>query len=248
MPTVIELQNDQLALPVRRRPALRRTLVAVVVLALLAAGFVLVTHRFSHADRSMFTADGITRVVIAHDAGSVTLVPSSSTGRVDVRTQRHWSFGKPGAVGHVDDGVLTITGGCPAPGIGNCRIDQTVSVPSGVTLQVRVDSGDVRASGLVLKAIDVDVKSGDLALDRVGAPRAAMSTDSGDVSATLLAVPAELTATSGAGNVTLTVPRQAYRIDADARAGQVRVGVEEDANSPAMITARTRSGNVTIQP
>jgi DUF4097 and DUF4098 domain-containing protein YvlB len=138
-------------------------------------------------------------------------------------------------------------------------------VPAGVALQAQLTSGDVAVSGL-RGPVSLAATSGDLRLsqlsgplrlrsnsgDIVGEALASAQVDAadndGDVSLAFAAVPAQVSATSDAGDVSVDVPRRVggYRVRAATAAGDRTVSVRQEAASTRAIVATSDAGDVAV--
>jgi DUF4097 and DUF4098 domain-containing protein YvlB len=146
----------------------------------------------------------------------------------------------------VKNGVLTLSGNCPHFGVGTCRVNYRVTVPTGVDVRVSISSGDITATDLDLARLDMLTDSGDIAAQDIDTRRLHAETSSGDVELSLSRSPEQVTAETSSGNVILTVPDGAYDVAADTSAGQVRISVGDDPNAARQLSAHSSSGDVTI--
>jgi hypothetical protein len=67
------------------------------------------------------------------------------------------------------------------------------------------------------------------------------------VNASFTRAPADIRATTGAGNVQLSVPEGSYRVDTDTGVGEVNVGVTQADDAPSRIVAETGAGQIDIR-
>ena len=249
MPTTIELPPETSA-PITRSRRRKALLVGVGVLGALgiAMGSLTIANQvMQQHDRSSFTATDVRALVVEVDSGNVTLVPTTGdTGQVDVDSTLEWTWGEPSTHHETVDGVLTITGDCPAVGLGNCSVDHRIAVPAGIDVDVTVRSGNITVAGLDLAVVDIRTDSGNISATDMSAPEFHGRTSSGNVTATFIDAPSIVTAESSSGNVNVTVPDEAYDVEADTSSGDVRVDVNDDPDASRQISANTSSGNVTI--
>jgi hypothetical protein len=61
-----------------------------------------------------------------------------------------------------------------------------------------------------------------------------------------LAIPADVEARTGTGSVDVTVPGDAYRVDASTGMGELKVGVANDPNATHRLALRSNMGRVTL--
>jgi DUF4097 and DUF4098 domain-containing protein YvlB len=249
MPTTIEIPTETTArsAPRRRgRTALLTTGAATGALALVIGALTVANHAMTERDNHEFTADNVRELVIDQDAGDVTLVAGSVAGEVRVETSRRWAWNKPGTGHTMVDGVLTLTGDCPAFGFGSCDVDQRVTVPAGTRVLVDVDAGSVHAANLDVAAFDVETDSGNIHAAGITVPTFRAGTSSGSVEASFTAPPKTVTAHTSSGHITLAVPDAVYNVDAGTSSGEVRIEVPQDPDSTRGISAHTSSGDVTV--
>jgi hypothetical protein len=133
--------------PRRGHPVRNTLLVGTGALLLLGGGAVVVADATRHHETTSFSASAIHEVVVDIDAGSVTLLPGVGPD-VHVTTTRDWSFRPATAGHHIDNGVLTITGDCPAFGFA-CGTSERVTVPAGIAVRVTTGAGRVVATNLM---------------------------------------------------------------------------------------------------
>jgi hypothetical protein len=250
MPTTVDLstENTSRTSPGRRRRRTPYVVAAVAVGGVLAvSGLAAVSSAMTQHDHATFAADGIRELVIHQDSGNVTLVTDPTAGHLQVTTSRNWSWQQPASAHTVKDGVLTVTSTCPDfPGLGACGVDQRVTVPSDVKVQVEVSAGNIDGAGLKLSSFGAHTDSGSIDATNMDVTAFSATTSSGSVHATLSRAPEHATAETSSGNIHLTVPDMPYQVHAGTSAGQVRIDVRDDPTASRSITAHTSSGNVTI--
>ncbi|MGO1973791.1 MAG: DUF4097 family beta strand repeat-containing protein [Propionibacteriaceae bacterium] len=109
---------------------------------------------------------------------------------------------------------------------------------------VHVDSGAVQVAG-VGAGLEVESSSGDITASSIsGDVLATSSSGAIDVS---LALPANLRATAKSGDVTVTVPKGPYRVNAEADSGDVTDDLSSDDSAEFAVEARTDSGNIHLR-
>jgi DUF4097 and DUF4098 domain-containing protein YvlB len=159
----------------------------------------------------------------------------------------------------VDSGNTEITGVASA----NVKASSGGVTVRGVAGAVNVDSdaGSVQVSDIGA-AVKVNAQSGRVTLDNVRAA-ASVQADSGTIEARGIGGAVDLRADSGtvnasltsqqnvraatdSGNVTVTVPRGAYRVKTSTDSGNVRGDVTSDSTGTHEIDLHTDSGNITL--
>ncbi|OLF18211.1 DUF4097 family beta strand repeat-containing protein [Actinophytocola xanthii] len=196
----------------------------------------------------------ITAVRFANDAGNITIRPGDSSS---VHREIHYEDERPGPTHRVEDGVLVLED-CPDDG---CWIDYELVVPEGVRVDGAVDSGhaEIRGAGEVnLRAssgdvtvedvrapVNVEVSRGNVTLDRI-AGTAQVRAASGNVSVGLAAAH-DVRVDASSGNVEVTVPDAAYRLDADAGGGHLDSDIQDDRSATHHLDLHTDSGNIEVR-
>ncbi len=244
-----------------------RTLGAVLALlvVLVAGGLAAANLVFDHANVERHTvAQAVREIVVRSDSGDVTLVRGR---RIAVRETQHYVFEKPMLELDVDAGVLTLDSRCDATSLITCYADLRVTVPPGVRVRVKADSGDVDVRRVDVREARLNSDSGDLRLELVGRQRLVRAhSDSGDVdlaatqardvdaqsdSGDVVVVgahPRRILAASDSGDVTVVVPAGAYAVDAQTDSGDVKIdGISRNDGAARSIEAQTDSGDVTLR-
>lgn len=206
--------------------------------------------------------------------GAVRRVEVDVTGSVHIRggaadeasLRRRSTFGvhRPTVRQDLVDGLLTIRVQCPGGISVVCdnRVDLVVPADAAVSVrglgthvtdvsgavEIRSSAGEVELVR-VAGRISADVGGGaingrDLRTTEVTADAAA-----GSVDLTFAVAPTDVDARSGAGSVIVTIPRgeEAYRVDADAGAGEDVVRVATDPASDRVIRANAGAGSVEVR-
>jgi hypothetical protein len=202
---------------------------SAAMLALIAASGVAwgAGHAFGGKRTETHTVTAPVRsVVLDVGVGHVELVNGS--GHVSVRDTREWGLRKPHVARAVRDGVLTVKASCPGGWFSRCSTNLRVSLPAGVSVQVRGGVGDVTGRGLQTSRADV-------------------KTNVGDVDLAFSQRPSRLRAESNVGDVSLAVPRGTYAVDTSVDVGDENVdALVQDGRAPAHITAVTNVGDATV--
>jgi hypothetical protein len=241
-----------------------------VATAVLASGVAAATLAACHADvsglqhrtRHYSVGQVQTLAVIAH-VGTVQ-VTGGGSAQATVTERLTFRHTAPVTTHRVSGGTLTLDSHCP--GGGACGVDYTITLPRSTTVRVTDSVGSIglrSLSGPVTAhtnagSINLDSLSGTItATGHVGSisgqklscRRATMHTSAGGVQASFTAAPANLTATTDVGTVTLRLPTTvAYAVNATASIGKTSVSVHRSASSPHVVTASVRTGSVTVEP
>lgn len=254
--------------PATRAPSATRRAVLgfgllFVVPAIAYTGAELVDRMSSVTVTTTAAYDG-TALAVDVASGNVAIAPSPDQ-RVHVTRRDHLGIVRPESSAEVRDGVVRLSGRCPAGVFSSCSVDYEVQVPAGLPVSVHASAGDVRASDLAGR-LDVTTSGGDVTLRRVsgellvqtsagdvtatGIASATVSarTSAGDVSLGFALAPDSVTATTGAGDVSVLVPPgDAYRVSATTGVGTKRVALHTDSGAPRALTVGTGAGDVDLR-
>lgn len=115
---------------------------------------------------------------------------------------------------------------------------------SGRSVRAHAGSGDVELLG-VRGELDVESGSGSLSGRDLRADGVRAVTGSGEVSLALRET-GDVEARTSSGDVDLTVPGGAYRVDSETGSGEEVVRVTQDPNAPRALTLSTGSGEVSV--
>jgi hypothetical protein len=182
---------------------------------------------------------------------------------------------KPEGVSHRMEGSTLVLDGCgnrcsvdyevtvPSKDVRITGLNDSgdVHLEGVAAVEVEVGSGDATVRD-VAGVVRVDIGSGDLDVADVGGDsqtvigsgnarlanmRGAVTVDSnsGDVEVQMAAA-LSVRAESGSGNLTVKVPKGAYKVNVDAGSGDKEVGVTNDPNASAELFLRAGSGDVTL--
>jgi hypothetical protein len=259
--------------PHRTDPALRRLLTALA--AIFALGGVLSGALFllELLSRDVETVHTTYRraqsVRLDTGSGDVSVVQGARGTPVRVTARITRSFHTPERIDRVRAGVLTLGGNCRG-WLGDCGVDYDVTVPPGTRVDADVGSGDVRLVGLrtgrpiVVRggsgdlelrdvsapAIDLHVGSGNIAADLRRSPLVTVELGSGDLALALAGTPERVRASTGSGEVEVTVPAApSFRIDTATGSGDVTVdeALVHDDRSARLLSVSTGSGDVDLR-
>jgi Toastrack DUF4097 len=153
---------------------------------------------------------------------------------------------------------------CDLP-FGNCDLDATVSVPRGMATAVHTGGGRASVTGTTGDvslstdggSVSAEHVSGDLTLTTDGgnvtataitAARVSASTSGGRVTLRFTRVPADVTVSTGGGDITIVLPPGGthYRLTERAFGGTTSAHVPTDSSSPNVITATSDGGDISV--
>jgi len=181
------------------------------------------------------------KLVIEGHTGHVRVTGGGST--VSVTERQNYKSAPPHTTHTTTaDGTLTLTYDCH-----DCGVDYDVRVPTGTTVSVTAATGDVSLTALG-GPVTANTETGHITGTRLTAEQASLSTQTGSVRATFSHTPSIVHATTQTGSVHIAVPRGTrYAVQADAQTGKVDVSVDQADSSPHAITAKTETGDVTVE-
>jgi DUF4097 and DUF4098 domain-containing protein YvlB len=219
------------------------------------------TGALQHQTSSYSVTGRIGALVVNDHLGSVH-VTGGATGAVSVTEHISYRHAAPATTHQVAAGTLTLDDHCPANE--TCGVTYDIRVPASTSVQVN-DAAGVLQLNLLTGPVTAHTNAGDIEVSRLSGPieltdhagsirgdvsstRAILRSSVGSVVVRFTTVPFSVTATTGVGAVTLTVPGGvAYAVDAHTSVGSTHIGVAVLATSPHVIAASTRTGSVTIQ-
>lgn len=160
-------------------------------------------------------------VVVATDAGDVTVRASPRGTPVTVRRNARWLLGEPRVSQVLRGDQLEVRASCPVvAALGPCATDLEVSVPPGVDVAASTGGGDLLARGLSGR-VDLSAR-GDLEAERVRPLVARVRTRAGRTRIGFANAPLQVELTTD-GDALLLVPEgDDYRVDGEV-AGRVRL-------------------------
>lgn len=201
----------------------------------------------------------IDEIRITGKAVAVEVRPGPASGVAIHRTARYLNpfQARPGETHRILGTVLELGGHDGAFGV----IEYVVTAPAGVRVTADFETGSLDLSGV--SVVDARVRTGSLTItDATGDVQARAQT--GAIAATGLrsddvvaitgmgsvvvetAVPADIEARTGTGSVDVTVPADAYQVDASTGMGELKVGVANDPNAAHRLALRSNMGRVTL--
>ena len=193
---------------------------------------------------SFEVTEAVEQIVIEVDGGDVTL---RGEDRATVLVERTvgWDGPQPPEVrAHLEDGVLTLEGGCDS--WSSCEVNHDVILPRSVPVVARTGSGDIEATTLT-GVLDVETGSGDLDLTQIKSEAFFGETGSGDIDAFFTRPPERVDLSTGSGDVEVELPAAGYEIDVDTGSGDVDIDhTLNDNDSGRLVRVSTGSGDVLI--
>ena len=220
------------------------------------------TERTSHtyqgaAGRISVELSGGDLDVVAGPAGEITVDRTLTYSLVRPHIEQHWDQARQS---------LVIDVGCHAV-LGHCNAVYRLHVPPSVALTAKSGGGSITVQSITgdldlhTNAGEVVVSdcegrvnassgSGEVWANRAASMNVTLTTVAGDVNATFVVPPQQVTATTQAGDVTIGVPSgtAAYDVKASTNSGDMaRVGISNVPTADRRITAEAPWGDVTIR-
>jgi hypothetical protein len=202
----------------------------------------------------------IDEIRVTGKAVAVEVRPGTGPGVQIHRTARYLNplHARPGESHRIVGNVLEL-GGDESATFG--VIEYVVHCPAGVRITADIGTGSLDVAGV--STVDAKVGTGSLTItDATGDVAARVNTGSitasslhsDDVVATIgtgsvsigLAVAADVEARTGTGSVDVTVPADAYRVEASTGMGDLKLGIANDPNGTHRIALRSNMGRVTL--
>ena len=146
-----------------------------------------------------------------------------------------------------DDGEVTVTGGMRSvettTGVGRIRMDLT----GAERVDARSDEGEVTVTGGV-RSVEARTGVGPIRMDLTGGAHITGHSDEGAVAVTTTGPVETVTASTGVGDITVTVPTDAARYDVRSTTGTGRSIVEvPEATGGVPIRASSGEGDITVR-
>jgi hypothetical protein len=212
---------------------------------------------------------GVRAVDVETQVGSITVLgaPDGAGPGVDVEMEVSRGLHAPSHSETLVGDRLVLRSGCAWFVSSWCSIDYVITVPEGVSVVARSDSGDVSVSNVhgdiqlssssgwievrdvVAGRAVLDADSGDVTVDGLAADSIEASSDSGSVTLLLDSSPTSIRATADSGDVQIALPDtpDAYRVDVSSDSGDTSADIRTDPASGRSIQASSDSGDVTVR-
>ncbi|MEP7054958.1 MAG: DUF4097 family beta strand repeat-containing protein [Actinomycetota bacterium] len=254
--------------PAPRLSPRRRTLLTVgvsVMAVLIGLGGLSLVANYGHTTYTTVSDIAPTGQLVGVSSGSGDVeVHASPDSRIHVETRVRYGFRRPRISLHTGPNGIELRSQCRWFDSA-CSVDYHIGLPSGLDISITTDSGNIKAAG-VTAPTQLTTGSGDITgtgmagslVARTGSGairlRATTSravtakTGSGDISAEFSDAPTEVSARTGSGTVTLTLPGTlAYAVDIDTGSGDRSIDVPTDPRAERHLFARTGSGDVRVR-
>lgn len=197
------------------------------------------------------------RLSLSSDAGDLWIHGANVT-TTTMDLSKEWHGTEPYIDTAVEGDTLYVRVDCRHEPLSRCSVDIDLEVPSEISGVVDLGAGDLSARHLegdftawtgagdlllvdMAGEVHVDTGAGDVDGTELSGDEVMASTGAGDVALTMAARFDLLTADTGAGNVDLRVPYGTYWLDLDTGVGTLQtVGIL--AGGPSMPTIRAHSG------
>jgi len=221
-----------------------------VTATMLAFGVLSVVGMFAHQERTtsrQFT-EPVTRLVVTTGTGDVRIRHGVEGVPIEVVTTTKDSFGTARSSEAVADGALRLTGECRFILLpDNCGVDYDVTLPPGIEVEVNTGTGDTVVDGATAQ-VTINSGTGDIRASTLQASPVAVQTGTGDVRLQFSTPPDEVSAHSGIGDITITVPADGsdYRVVAHTGIGTLSDHLPHDDLAPRTIRAESGTGYIRL--
>jgi hypothetical protein len=164
----------------------------------------------------------VDRVVVQVDGGDVT-VRAGVSPAVLLAAKQTWVLLRPDVEHRVEGRTLVVEASCdPVTAALRCSATVDLAVPPTVDVEVDARTADVHLRGLRGRVL-ARTETGDLETDRLEPVVFDGRTETGDADLDVVGTPTRIAAATRSGDVRVVVPYGAYRVDAQADDGEVRV-------------------------
>ena len=206
----------------------------------------------------------VKRIVTTVDVGDV-VVNAGTDSTAHVEAEAQWSAKRPSVKFRLEQQTLYIDAACEDRDL-NCRVDISVKAPVGVVIEVNggdtsITAADQRGAATLLTSkgdILLEDMSGTLTLGTLegeirgnAVHSAIVKADAvdGNINLVFDGGADDVTVTTAAGDMLLTVPRMTYRVDARTE-GTLSVGVTQSMASTTnkRLYLRSDTGDITVKP
>jgi len=240
--------------PYPRRPAWRSVAflagaVALVAVTAAAAASAASARGGSHGTGGMtravsITAGSVRTVDLEAVPGQLTIVGVAG-GQVTLTGQLDWTGHAPVATTQLArDHVLRLSYRCAQAS--PCTANWRLSVPWPTAIELRQPAGHVVVSGLA-GPLRITAESVDVSAAGLSSPWLRAAITSGHLDAAFNAPPRQVSVSLTSAQATLSLPgTAAYAVSTQVTAGYVHVGVRQSASATHTVTARVRSGELTL--
>lgn len=220
------------------------SLAAVALLGLAACTSGPLTER-----RDTYDVSGsVTRLVLTGTEGDVRV--HTGDGPVAVTEKISYTRDEPTTSHRVDGTTLYIdVDGCGKTiRSDHCDVSFDIRVPGSTAVEVKLTAGAVDVSDLS-GDLKVETTAGRIEASNLRSQHVDVRTEAGEVTLAHQVAPAQTSARTEAGMVTVRLPGgTSYAVDATTNAGDREVSVAVDPTSAHRVTALTEAGNVAVKP
>ncbi len=194
----------------------------------------------THFENDYSSAAQIAEIRVNGNTVALEFRPATGSG-VDIhRTARYLNYfhDRPAPTHRVEGNVLYLDGESSM----FSSIEYVVTAPAGVRVTADIGTGSLDLTAV--SAVNVRISTGSIKVtDGTGDVAANIGTGAIAVD---LATAGNVEAKTGTGSVDVTVPADAYRVDASSKMGEVKLGLPNDPNGRFRLALRTDMGRVTL--
>jgi DUF4097 and DUF4098 domain-containing protein YvlB len=184
-----------------------------------------------------------------HTAAGNVRIERGETDQIVITERIEHTFSNPKVEAVTTPDGVRINDGCRW-WASTCRVDFTLAVPDGQTIEVHTSAGDIATSGQS-GPLDLDTSAGNIRADGLTSRKVVVHSSAGDIRLRFDRAPDEVQVDTSAGDVTVQVPDNdgvGYHTSLQTSAGEKVVEVRSDPRSPRSISIHTSAGDARIEP
>jgi DUF4097 and DUF4098 domain-containing protein YvlB len=175
-------------------------------------------------------------------------IQAGDTDQVVVSERIEHTFSNPNVTAVATADGVRLDDGCRW-WASTCRVDFTLTVPVGQTIEVHTSAGDIVVSG-GSGPLDLHTSAGDIRADGITSSTVVAHSSAGDIRLRFDQAPDDVQVGTSAGDATVQVPTAgvSYRVELNTGAGDEHRGVPDDPQARRHISVRTSAGDATVEP
>jgi hypothetical protein len=221
---------------------------AVVVVGCLVGLGAWAAASTKHRVASYSVSGTVSGVALDLDGADVVIARGGRRRGVEVYRMDRYAFGlQPRSRPEASAGQFRLVSRCPMTVLHSCSVSYRVVVPDSVSIDLRTGSGSIRLEGYRGPA-QIATRSGDVSVTGYCGFSLQARTESGNIDASTLCSPPQLSLRATHGNVRAVVPAGRYRLDAETAGGTRTVQrIADSQEAPFSIQALSSAGDVTVE-
>ena len=242
----------------------KRIIFALVLLVIVAVGLGVLNQVLKTTKNTTALFANVTKLDVK--VGNGTLALANATGaNVVVERKVTYLLRGPSLSQKVEGDTLVIRQNCSGLHIGQCDTAYSILVPPSVATVIASDGGKVDLNGTqglinvvtsggeinankTFGDLDFITDNGNVKGSDLSSLRTKATTKGGKIELTLAVAPTNVDVRSTDGNVSVQVPDEntAYKVDAGSTNNKSSIELNNETNSPRLITARSDNGKVKL--